>query len=125
MRTTVSRKSGFTLVEIMIVVAIIGLLATIAVPNWVRARTSSQQNACINNLRSIDGAKQQWALEAKANASAVPVLSEIQPYLGRGAAGVPPTCPTDSSQTFSISYNVGSLAVPPNCLINSNLHVLQ
>jgi prepilin-type N-terminal cleavage/methylation domain-containing protein len=56
------RKAGFTLVEIMIVVAIIGLLAAIAIPNFVRARTTAQQNACINNLRQIDGAKQQWAL---------------------------------------------------------------
>jgi hypothetical protein len=49
----------------MIVVAIIGLLAAIAIPNFVKARTTSQQNACINNLRLIDASKQQWALEQK------------------------------------------------------------
>ena len=56
------KKAAFTLVEIMIVVAIIGLLAAIAIPNFVRARTTSQQNACINNLRQIDGAIQQLSL---------------------------------------------------------------
>jgi prepilin-type N-terminal cleavage/methylation domain-containing protein len=48
MKTTPTKRQGFTLVEIMIVVAIIGLLAAIAIPNFVKARTTSQQNACIN-----------------------------------------------------------------------------
>lgn len=56
-------KKGFTLVEIMIVVAIIGLLAAIAIPSFMRARTTSQANACINNLRQIEAAKDQYALE--------------------------------------------------------------
>ena len=66
MKVNTSRKSGFTLVEIMIVVAIIGLLAAIAIPNFVKARENSQVNACIANLKQIDGAIQTWALETKA-----------------------------------------------------------
>src|ERR1035437_9506868 len=56
MKSREMMSKGFTLVEIMIVVALIGLLAAIAMPSWVRARTTSQTNACINNLRQIFGA---------------------------------------------------------------------
>ena len=65
MQIKTNRKSGFTLVEIMIVVAIIGLLAAIAIPNFVRAREQAQLQSIMNNLRIIDGAKDQYALEAK------------------------------------------------------------
>ena len=110
-------SAGFTLVEIMIVVAIIGLLATIAIPNFVRARLKAQQSACINNLRQIDGAKQTWALENKASQTAIPVLANIQPYLGRGAAGTAPTCPADAGNTFATSYSLNDLSTAPSCLI--------
>ncbi|MDB6125379.1 MAG: epsG [Pedosphaera sp.] len=117
MKMKVSRSSGFTLVEIMIVVAIIGLLATIAIPNFVRARLKAQQTACINNLRQIDAAKQEWALEAKAGAAVTPQLSNIQPYLGRGTAGTAPTCPADSAATSATSYAINDLQTAPTCLI--------
>ena len=119
------KKAGFTLVEIMIVVAIIGLLAAIAIPNFVRARTTAQTNACINNLRQIDGAKQQWALENKASSTAAPADTDIQPYMGRGSAGGLPSCPADSTQKFSSSYTIGNVSTPPVCQINTSNHVLN
>ena len=122
-KTKTSRKTGFTLVEIMIVVAIIGLLATIAIPNFVRARLKAQQAACINNLRQIDGAKQEWALEFKMPATATPAATDIAPYMGRATGGSLPICPLDSSSTFTTSYQMGDLQTAPTCKVAPSTHV--
>ncbi len=107
MKINTSRKAGFTLVEIMIVVAIIGLLAAIAIPNFVKARNTSQTNACINNLRQMDSAVQQWALETKRQDTSAPVSAEVYTYL---KGQVVPVCPAGGT------YALGATVVdPPTC----------
>ena len=116
MKMNTSRKSGFTLVEIMIVVAIIGLLAAIAIPNFVKARKTSQTNTCINNLRQIDAAKQQWALENGKKSTDTPVAGDITIYLGRGDAGSVANCYCPLSAAGALAgYTINAVGVSPAC----------
>lgn len=89
MKIRLSRKAGFTLVEMMIVVGVVGLLTAMAMPSFVRARSESRLRTCINNLRQIDGAKDQWALENGLATGATCNMSDILSYLKR----TEPLCP--------------------------------
>jgi hypothetical protein len=104
-------KSMATAAVLVPAVAVGGMLAAIAIPNFVRARTTSQHNACINNLRIIDAAKQQWALEYHKKATDIPTAQDITPYMGRGPAGQFPVCPEGGT------YIIGAVGEKPRCSI--------
>ena len=110
-----NKKSGFTLVEIMIVVLIIGLLAAIAIPSFVRARERTRTNTCINNLRQIDSAKEQFAMENNLNAGDALGAAEGFDQAGAEAdalgaiRGGLPTCPSGGT------YTIGVVGVNPIC----------
>ena len=104
------KKQGFTLVEIMIVVAIIGLLAAIAIPSFVKARNTSRQNACVNNLRQVDSGKEQWAMANNiANGAAVSTPG-VDEYI---KGGTTPLCPGGGT------YVYGAIGSDPQCNIAS------
>ena len=81
-----SRRGGFTLVEIMIVVAIIAMLAAIAVPNFLRARKRAQATRVLEDLRMIDSAIDQYAIETNKTTGAAVNWNDIKAYLKTGSA---------------------------------------
>lgn len=86
-----------------------------AFPKFGGPRTKSPVNACINNLRQIEGAKQQWAMEKNKLSNAVPIASDLTPYLGREKAHYMPICPSGGKYTFNPLWQ------PPTCSITNHI----
>ncbi len=106
----IRKQGGFTLVEIMIVVAIIGLLAAIAVPSFIRARQRAQATTVLNEARQLDAAKDQYALENN-KTSVTPVFADLTPYLKAGSK----LATNAGNDSMGGTFTIGS--------VNSNVRV--
>ena len=118
MKNIRTHKRGFTLVEIMIVVAIIGLLASIAIPHFGQARKNAQMNVCISNLRQIEGAMQRWSLEMHKDEGQAVTYSDIRGYLQHSVV-----CPSGGT-TFEDSYTINTVDATPVCQKKPTTHLL-
>jgi prepilin-type N-terminal cleavage/methylation domain-containing protein len=112
-------EKGFTLIEIMIVVLIIGILLAIAVPNFIKARETSRTKACVSNLKQIDAAKEQWAMDEKMSVTDPPPVYPDDLVGADNYIKAAPLCPSGGD------YDAGTLALagPATCTIGGT-HVL-
>ena len=118
-RRIARKRSAFTLVEIMIVVLIIGILLAIAVPNFIRARETSRSKACISNLKQVDSAKEQYAMDNKLTTNDTSVATDTL----NGSTNL--TGPTAYIKNAVVcpsggTYTVGNIGVNPTCNIGVN-----
>ncbi len=118
-----NRRAGFTLVEITIMLAMIGLIAAITIPNYLKSRATSQAKTCIENLRQINSASDQFAMEkAKAPGAACSLRADLTPYIKMNSPGKVPTCPAGGiySDRVIIGTNpvcsLGTLVTPAHVL---------
>jgi prepilin-type N-terminal cleavage/methylation domain-containing protein len=107
-----SDESGFTLVEIMIVVLIITMILMIAIPSYENARTTSEAKTCVTSLRQIAGAKEIWAMHAGGGDADTPTWDNLTIYLSST-----PSCPTGGT------YTIGDMATDPTCSIGGD-HII-
>ena len=109
--TYVMRKKGFTLIEILIVVMILGILVAMAIPNFTAARDRVKKDMCINNLRQLKLAKEQYALEYEKGLSITPAAADLDNYIRDGTDSL--ICPLDPARAFN--YDINNIGTNPTC----------
>lgn len=98
-------------------VILVPMMLGIAIPNFVKARDTAMENACINNLRMIEGAKQQWALENGKSPGDIPTAQDLKQFLPNGTF---PTCPAGGTYTIGAVSNAPTCSIPGHQLPNFN-----
>lgn len=112
----ISKRTGFTLIEIMVVVSIIGVLLAIAVPSFVHTRETAQSKSCIENLKKLQLAKESWAMDNNKASTATPTQTDLI-----GAAlylKVMPQCNAGGT------YSLNDIGTAPTCSIGGT-HQIQ
>ena len=121
MKSFKSLRRAFTLVEIMIVVLIIGILLAIAIPNFIKARETSRTKACVSNLRQIDSAKEQWAMDYRQAAGSTGLGTDMSLICGSGTSTYvksTPVCPSSGT------YTINNIGTDPTCSQSAAGHTL-
>jgi prepilin-type N-terminal cleavage/methylation domain-containing protein len=108
------KKMGFTLVEIMLVISVIALLASLSIPSIMKARRTARTNTCINNLRQLEEAKEQAAMETNLNEGSPCVTTMLDPFIKQTTSGV--ICPADIDKSFDTSYSIEIIGSKPLCV---------
>ena len=93
------------------------LVAMVTIPDLIDVHTNENKSSCINNLRLIEGAKEQWALENNKTNSDIPIWAEIRPYFGRGTNEAP-KCPSEGIYTLGAISNHPTCSIPSHVLLN-------
>jgi len=114
------KRTGFTLIEIMMVVSLIALLASLSIPSIMKARRTSRTNACINNLRQLEDAKDQAAMENNLSEGSPCATTMLDPFIKQTTSGV--IYPSDPSKRFDTSYTIGIIGSKPLCVNDPDSH---